>query len=300
MPKAARTGGIAQDDCRGTAPGRAGFLAQVRRAAPRHAPNRRRHPARNLHPAGRHFAQRCAPQHLRHHVRRGRRRWRRQHGGRLFLHARVRYDEQHLRRRRARHRRLQPRCLQHRAGGGGQGSRRHRHRPRRRLGLYQHFHQDPAPGKFHERQRQLRLRREHLQQPRARHARRQPVGRELSRQRHGRSRQRALAGQRWCRPRLREQPKLVDRPVARPRPRHLFARLPHLPAHQAGQPARLRPPVRPARRLHFPGAGAAGGSQHVLRLHGRLRQGERRRRHAAPRARFQPDAQAQQPDPLQR
>ena len=55
-----------------------------------------------------------------------------------------------------------------------------------------------------------------------------------------RARQRALAGRRHRRPRLRQPREQVDRPVDRLRPQHADAREPGGPDHASGQPRRLR------------------------------------------------------------
>ncbi len=110
------------------------FLAQVHRAAARHAADHHGRPAERDRAAGRdHAARRAAQRHRHQHPgRRGRRR----PAGRQPVDPRLRRPHRHLRRRRARLRRLLARPLQHRAGRGRQGPGLALRRPRldRRLG----------------------------------------------------------------------------------------------------------------------------------------------------------------------
>ena len=128
----------------GRAPGRR-VVAEIHGGPARHPADHRGHSAGRHRRAGRHHAERGAPQRAGHHAAGRRRRRRVEHRRRHVQHARLQRRQQPLRRRRARRRADLARRLQPRAGRGVHGADRHRRRPRHGRRLRQHADEDAAP-----------------------------------------------------------------------------------------------------------------------------------------------------------
>ena len=216
--------------CRGQRPAPIGCVTEIHRAAPRRAADDQRHQQRGDGAAGRDDAARGAAQRARHHVPGGRRR----SAGRRPAHdPRLQRAHRHLRRRRARLRRLHARQLQPRAGRGRQGPLLRNHGAGLHGGVNQSSEQDARPDgvvRRHDWRRQRRVRPlDHRHQPADRPPARRRGAPQRDVDRCGRARARSRRGH-----------ALGRRAVCGRGPGHADAREPQLLSSRSGQPARVR------------------------------------------------------------